>query len=132
MIKLFLPCGAFTVHVKSTLNGWLIIVGCYLVGEFFVLVTDLPLPGALIGLLLLLGGLLLRQRPAVTVGRGAQPLLTHMSVLFVPAVIGVGLFWAEVSENALGIALALVATTIVALGFTAWFAQRLMKAKRPD
>ena len=120
------------MHVKSTLYGWLIIVGCYLVGEFFVLVTDLPLPGALIGLLLLLGGLLLRQRPAVTVGRGAQPLLTHMSVLFVPAVIGVGLFWAEVSENALGIALALVATTIVALGFTAWFAQWLMKAKRPD
>ncbi|WP_170308564.1 CidA/LrgA family protein [Alteromonas alba] len=120
------------MHVKSTLYGWLIIIGCYLVGEFFVLVTDLPLPGALIGLLLLLSGLLLRQRPAVTVGRGAQPLLTHMSVLFVPAVIGVGLFWAEVSENALGIALALVATTIVALGFTAWFAQRLMKAKRPN
>ncbi|PRO71246.1 murein hydrolase transporter LrgA [Alteromonas alba] len=132
MITLFLPCGASTVHVKSTLYGWLIIIGCYLVGEFFVLVTDLPLPGALIGLLLLLSGLLLRQRPAVTVGRGAQPLLTHMSVLFVPAVIGVGLFWAEVSENALGIALALVATTIVALGFTAWFAQRLMKAKRPN
>ena len=120
------------MHVKSTLYGWLIIIGCYLVGEFFVLVTDLPLPGALIGLLLLLGGLLLRQRPAVTVGRGAQPLLTHMSVLFVPAVIGVGLFWAEVSENALGIALALVATTIVALGYTAWFAQRLMKAKWTD
>ena len=121
------------MHVTSTLTGWLIIVGCYLVGEFLVLVTDLPLPGALIGLLLLLGGLLLRQRPPETVGRGAQPLLSHTSVLFVPAVIGVGLFWAEVCENALGIALALVATTIVALGATAWFAQRLLiKAKRPD
>ena len=117
------------MQVKSTLIGWLIITGCYLIGEFTVLVADVPLPGALIGLLLLLCGLLLRKRPPVTVSRGAQPLLTHMSVLFVPAVIGVGLFWDEVRANALGITLALVATTIVALGATAWIAQCLMRRK---
>ena len=118
------------MHVKSTFMGWLVIVSCYLVGEFIVLVLDVPLPGALVGLLLLLGALLLRQRPAVTVSRGAQPLLTHMSVLFVPAVIGVGLFWDEVRANALGIVLALVATTIVALGFTAWLAQRVLQSRQ--
>lgn len=118
------------MHIKTTLKGWVIIVGCYLVGEFVVLTFNLPLPGALIGLLILLCGLLLHQRPAVAVSRGARPLLAHMSVLFVPAVIGVGLFWGEVRDNALGITLSLVATTIIALGFTAWVAQRLMKTKR--
>ncbi|GGF67165.1 CidA/LrgA family protein [Alteromonas lipolytica] len=113
----------------STVTGWLIITGCYLLGEFIVQMASIPLPGALIGLLLLLAGLLLRQRPAVAISRGAQPLLTHMSVLFVPAVIGVGLFWDEVRQNALGITLALVATTIIALGFTAWVAQYLMHRK---
>ena len=120
------------MHVKSTLTGWLIIVGCYLLGEFVVLVTAVPLPGALIGLLLLLCGLLVRQRPAIIIGKGAQPLLTHMSVLFVPAVIGVGLFLDEVRANALGILLSLVATTLIAMGFTAWLAQRLMRSQRDN
>lgn len=114
-------------QIQSTIMGWLIITGCYLIGEFVVLVADVPLPGALVGLLLLLTGLLLRQRPVESVARGARPLLTHMSVMFVPAVIGVGLFWDEVKANALGITLALVATTIVGLGFTAWIAQKLMR-----
>lgn len=116
-------------QIQSTVLGWLIITGCYLLGEFIVLVADVPLPGALIGLLILLAGLLLHQRPPQSVGHGAVPLLTHMSVMFVPAVIGVGLFWDEVKANVLGITLAIVATTIIGLGFTAWLAQKLMQSR---
>ncbi len=113
----------------ASASGWLIIVACYLVGEFLVLVTDAPVPGALIGLIILLAGLLLQQRPVVAVSRGAQPMLSHMSVLFVPAVIGVGLFWDTVTANALGIVLALLVTTVISLGFTAWIAQLLLRGR---
>ncbi|NVK54797.1 MAG: CidA/LrgA family protein [Alteromonadaceae bacterium] len=116
-------------QLTASILGWLAIVACYLLGEFLVLVADAPIPGALVGLLILLGGLLIHQRPVFAISRGAQPMLTHMSVLFVPAVIGVGLFWDTVSANALGIVLALVATTIISLGLTAWIAQQLLRGK---
>ncbi len=113
-------------QLTASVLGWLGIVACYLLGEFLVLVVDAPVPGALVGLLILLSALLLHQRPTPAISRGAQPMLTHMSVLFVPAVIGVGLFWDEVLANVLGIVQALIFTTVVSLGLTAWIAQNLL------
>lgn len=109
--------------------GFTGIVCCYLFGEWVVNLTGVPLPGALLGMLLLLGILLLRQRSPGAVARVAQPLLGHMSLLFVPAVVGVMLFWPEVRQNLGGIVLALVVTTVISMGFTAWIAQRLMGNK---
>ncbi|MDC8830162.1 CidA/LrgA family protein [Alteromonas gilva] len=113
-------------QLTASMAGWLVIIACYLVGEFLVLVFNAPVPGALAGLLILLTILLLRQRSTPAISRAAQPLLTHMSVLFVPAVIGVGLFWDIVLSNVLGITLALVVTTVVSLGLTGWVAQWLL------
>ena len=117
--------------IRSTL-GFIGIVSCYLTGEWVVQITHVPLPGALIGMLLLLVILLFRQRSPGAVAQVAQPLLGHMTLLFVPAVVGVMAFWPEVKQNLTGIILALVITTVLSMGITARIAQQILKRKVQD
>jgi holin-like protein len=75
-----------------------LILMCQLAGEVVVRGVALPMPGPVVGLVLLLGLLLTRDRFAV-LARGplrqggvegtAKGLLAHLSVLFVPAGVGV-------------------------------------------
>ena len=116
----------------SSALGFIGIVSCYLTGEWLVQITRVPLPGALIGMLLLLVILLFRQRSPGAVAQVAQPLLGHMTLLFVPAVVGVMAFWPEVKQNLTGIVLALVITTVLSMGITARIAQQILKRKVQD
>jgi len=58
---------------------------CQLLGETLVQLASLTIPSPVLGLLLLLGWLFLRGGVADEVGRAANTLLAHLSLLFVPA-----------------------------------------------
>lgn len=60
-----------------------------LLGELLVRATGLPLPGALIGTLLLLLGLLFYQRLPKPLEETAGVLLQNMMLLFIPVIAGV-------------------------------------------
>lgn len=60
-----------------------------LLGEFLARISGLPLPGALIGTLLLLLGLLLYKRMPKPLEDTAQVLLQNMMLLFIPVIAGV-------------------------------------------
>ena len=60
-----------------------------LLGEFLVRATGLPLPGALIGTLLLLLGLLFYKRLPKPLEDTAGVLLQNMMLLFIPVIAGV-------------------------------------------
>jgi putative effector of murein hydrolase LrgA (UPF0299 family) len=75
-----------------------LILLCQLAGEVIVRGLGLPMPGPVVGLLLLLGLLLSRDRFAVLargplqqdgVESASRGLLAHLSLLFVPAGVGV-------------------------------------------
>lgn len=72
------------------INGALWIIGCQLVGELVVRSLGLPVPGPVVGMVLLFGVLCLR-RPGSESGtlRVAAGLLTHMQLLFVPVTVGI-------------------------------------------
>lgn len=114
---------------KAWLTGWAAILSCYYAGTALVTVLAIPLPPALVGLLLLLVGLILRGRPASAVGVAASPLLKHMSVLFVPAVLGVGLYWQDIQQQAWSLFVAIVVTTTLSLGITAWAATHILSPR---
>ncbi|MFT4994007.1 MAG: holin-like protein [Paraglaciecola sp.] len=93
----------------------------------------IPLPGALLGLLLLLIILLCFDRAPRSLEAVSQFLLLHLSLFFVPAAMGI-LFYAEQLQAHLWLfLLAIVSSTVFSIGLTAWFSQYIQgKRRRTD
>jgi holin-like protein len=92
---------------------------CQLAGEVFVALTGLPVPGPVVGLVLLFMGLRWHGQVPEGLGRVVDTLLGHLSLLFVPAGVGVMLHMAIVSDQWLAIGAALIVSTILTLVVTA-------------
>lgn len=92
------------------LGGAFVIILIFLAaGNLVVRLTGMPMPGSIIGMLLLVAGLrfrLLRPRHVVP---AASLLLRHMALFFVPPAVGMMLYF-DVLADDLG---AIVAATIV-------------------
>jgi putative effector of murein hydrolase LrgA (UPF0299 family) len=71
------------------LHAIVLLLVCQLAGETLAHVLSLPLPGPVIGMVLLLAALLLRAPLPQGTGDTADGLLRHLSMLFVPAGVGV-------------------------------------------
>lgn len=68
-------------------------------GELVVRALGLPLPGALAGMLLLFGALVLLGRVPEQLARTTGTLLQHMMLLFIPAIAGVMLHFERVARE---------------------------------
>ena len=78
------------------------------------------------GLLLLLVLLFISPRIEHAVALSSAPLLKHMTLFFVPAVLGVSLYWSDIQEHLFSLTLAVVGTTALCLGVTAWAASKIL------
>ena len=101
------------------LEALTLILVCQLIGEATVLAAGLPVPGPVIGLLLMLGWLFLNGGVSERVGQTADTLLGHLSLLFVPAGVGILVHWERVRGQWLAITAALVLGTLITLAVTA-------------
>jgi holin-like protein len=119
-----------------------LILLCQLAGEVIVRGFALPMPGPVIGLVLLLGLLLARDRFAV-LARGplqqdgvetvAKNMLAHLSLLFVPAGVGVVQKLDLIAEHGLAIIAVLAISVVITLLVTVatfLLASRLMARRR--
>jgi holin-like protein len=80
----------------------------------------LPLiPGPVIGLVLLLAWFRLRGRVSADVALVANGLVQHLGLLFVPAAVGVVMFWPQLRDHALAVAAALVGSVVLTVAVTA-------------
>jgi len=100
---------------------------CQLVGELTALVLRLPVPGPVIGMFLLFLVLLARRGVPRPLQDTAAGLLGNLSLLFVPAGVGVVAHLARLSDEALPIAVALVGSTVLAIAVTAWIMAALLR-----
>ena len=114
------------------LSGWASVLFCYYSGVFLSAHFELVLPGTLIGLFLLLGALFTFHIVEPLVSTAVAPLLKHMSVLFVPAVLGVSVYWPDIQRHGLAIVVAVVLFTAFSLGVTAKIASKLMWHRHPQ
>jgi holin-like protein len=90
-----------------------------LVGELLVLLLGLPVPGPVIGMLLLFLTLLIRGSTPPPLRDTAQGLLGHLSLLFIPAGVGVMVHAGRIAQEWLPILAALVLSTGVTIVVTA-------------
>lgn len=89
------------------------------VAKFF-----LPLvPGPVIGLLLLLAFLTWRGGVPEGVELVSAAFMRYLGVLFVPAAVGVVLFWPHLQRQALAITVALVASVVATIAVSALLAK---------
>jgi holin-like protein len=98
-----------------------------LIGEALVRALAAPVPGPVVGLALLLLTLVLRPSVLVGIKPTAQTLLQHLSLLFVPAGVGVMVHLQRIGDEALAIGVALFISTWVGLAVAALTMTWLMK-----
>jgi putative effector of murein hydrolase LrgA (UPF0299 family) len=101
------------------LNGITLLLVYQLVGEVSTRLLNLPIPGPVIGMLLLFFSLLLRDGLAQVIEPAASGLLSHLSLLFVPAGVGVMVHFGRIGEQWLPITAALLVGTLITLAITA-------------
>ena len=104
---------------RSTLMAVAALLVLPLLGEWFVQALGLPLPGALVGLLALLGGLIALGRVPRALDAASAPLLRHLMLFFIPAVAGVTLHAARVAREWLPFLAAGVVGAALTLAVTA-------------
>lgn len=88
-------------------------------GSLIAQLLHLPLPGSLIGMLLLFSGLCLNVIRPTWIQKGSEILLRFMPVFFVPITVGVITFPSLLSINGFTYVLILFMTTVVMLLATA-------------
>lgn len=123
------------------IQAFSVLFACQLLGEGMVHVSGAPVPGPVVGLVLLAIGLAWweRRRPAHPAVSAAGPLaaaadglLGHLSLLFVPAAVGVVQQGAVLAANGVVLAVALVVSTILTLVVTAWVFVWATRFAAPD
>ena len=92
---------------------------CQLAGEAVHRLTGLPLPGSVIGMVLLLAWLAFVPRERLTLTQVTGWLTAHLSIMFVPAAVGVMEEGAILSRYGVGIVVAVVVSTLLTLAVTA-------------
>jgi putative effector of murein hydrolase LrgA (UPF0299 family) len=121
------------------IRGVFLLLLCQLVGEILARALNLPAPGPVIGLALLTVGLALWSRRQFTfdvdasdVGKAAGALLSSLSLLFVPAGVGVVQYLGLLARYGVALGVSLIVSTLLTLlatvGVFLWVKRRMGKA----
>lgn len=126
------------------LHGIAALLICQLAGEAAARGLAVPMPGPVIGLLLLVCWFLVRATAGkltpelvndTPTGRVSQGLLQNLSILFVPAAVGVVDQLGILGDHWLALSVALIASTVLSLMVTVWVfvfvARRMTGGKAP-
>ncbi|HET8850725.1 MAG TPA: CidA/LrgA family protein [Marinobacter sp.] len=113
------------------LNGITLLLVYQLVGEITVRLLGLPIPGPVLGMVMLFITLFIRKRTPASLDQASSALLSHLSLLFVPAGVGMVVHFERIADEWLPITVALLLSTIITMVATAlimqvttrWFAR---------
>ncbi len=97
--------------------AWLLVF--QLAGEVLARGLQWPVPGPVIGMLLLLLVLIWRGGPGEDLRNAGQGLLGNLSLLFVPAGVGIMVHGHRIADEWLALVVALVGSTVLTLAVTA-------------
>jgi len=110
------------------LTAFTALLVCQLSGEVVVRALDLPIPGPVAGMALLFAVLVIHGEVPDALDRVGRTLLAHLSLLFVPAGVGVITHLGRISAEPWALLLALGPATLIALVVTGWVMAKLAPA----
>ena len=108
------------------LVGLCILLTCQLLGELIILLLGLPVPGPVVGMLLLFTGLVFYGEVPESLRLPAEGLIRYLALLFVPAGVGLIQHLELVQQEWLALLLTLIASTFLTLLVTGLVFQRLL------
>lgn len=112
------------------LNYLTLIFCCQLAGEFIIGATGLSIPGPVLGMVFLFCFLLVRGSIPNDLSSVADGLLNHLSLLFVPAGVGIMLHFKLLGDDLFAISVALVVSTVLTVIVTALLMRRLSRGSK--
>lgn len=101
------------------LNYLTLIFSCQLAGEMMVTALRIPLPGPVLGMVLLFVFLLWKGDVPQELTRVGDALLSNLSLLFVPAGVGVMAHFTLLRQDWFPLSVAIVGSTLVTIAVTA-------------
>ena len=108
------------------LESLAVLLFCQLIGELIVLFLELPIPGPVAGMLLLFLGLMIRGEVPESLSQTANGLLGQLSLLFVPAGVGVMTHLTLLGNQWLPLTASLIISTILTIAVTGLIMQKLV------
>ena len=112
------------------LESLAVLLFCQLMGELTVRALELPVPGPVVGMAILFFGLMIRGNIPEPLAQTANGLLAQLSLLFVPAGVGVMTHLTLLGEQWLPLSVSLIASTLLTIAVTGLLMQHL--AARED
>jgi holin-like protein len=112
------------------MRPFVMLMGYAIAGEAIARAGHLPIPGPVIGLLLLLAVITLRNRVSPELQSGARALLARLPLLFVPAGVGIVAHLRLIGAEWMPIALAIAGSSLLAIVATAATARFVQGAEK--
>ena len=101
------------------LNAFAVLLVFQLIGEVLVQWLKLPVPGPLIGMLLLFAVLIARRSVPDWLRETSTGILQHLMLLFIPAVTGVIVYFEQLGDDWLAFVVAGIGGTAISIVVTA-------------
>lgn len=99
--------------------GMSVLLGCQFIGELLVRALSLPVPGPVLGMVVLLVALMVNGRVPSALRTAGEGLLRYLTLLFVPAGVGIMSHFGLIGEDLGVLAVTLVVSTGLTLAVTA-------------
>lgn len=112
------------------LKGMAVLLLLQAAGELLSNGLDLPIPGNVIGMILLFLALRWELVKLETVKEAAELLLANLGLLFVPAGVGVMVYFNLIQKEWLPLLVATVFSTFAVMAVTGWVDQLLAKKEQ--
>lgn len=110
------------------LKGLTLLLVFQLIGEILVYWAGLPLPGPVLGMTLLF--ILLLIKPDLlddSLNQAARTLIRYLTLLFLPAGIGIMMHWSRLQSQGIALIGAVVISTLLGLIVSGWVLSKLIK-----
>lgn len=107
-----------------------VLLSLQLIGEVAVQISGLPIPGPVVGMILLFIGLGWRESLLDALRTTAETLLSHLSLLFIPAGVGIIQHGARLADEWLALLAAMVLSTLITVAVTALVMKWVIRLQR--
>lgn len=98
---------------------FIILLAFQFLGEMLTRFLGLPIPGPVIGMMLLFFTLIQFPRLLAKLEHAAMAMLQHLSLLFIPAGVGIMVSVSQIGDHWLAILVSMVASTVLTMVVTA-------------